>query len=1280
MALQNLRSNTANKRPTASGMVDGQVAINTNATNPGLFFKDAGDGIRKVGPVFIGSSAPNSSPAAGGSTGHSIGEQWLDTSASRYVLKTWDGTAWRDDDSNYLQLTGGALSGALTIDNAANVAALDLKFDGDTDTGFYSPSANTLGVATGGIERLRFDSSGRVGIGTTSPNRVFEIQNASPIIRLTESAGTYSEISASTSILSFRADEGNGAANTRMDFRLNGSEKMRIDSSGNVGIGTSSPGFKLEVNSDTSDSVALFQSTDATARIILRDNGSTSGGYVGVATEDMFFHTNGTERMRIDSSGNARFTQSIRTTASNGSTIIGEFGRSSLFITGGSQDDLGIRATGNMRFAAGGNTERMRIDSSGRVGIGTTSPLTKLAVNCGTDNAAGEFVSTDARVNIGFADNSTTLYSGLSGVRIGADGNNFALYTANSERMRIDNTGRLLVGTTSAVDTSAEAIVHVVDTLGARLVLGRNDTSVADGNGLGGIRFAGNDTTSNTFTTLGEILCQADGTHAAGDNPTRLTFKTTPDGSSTVTERMRIDSSGRVGIGESDPDQMLHISEAASGTTMGVIIQNTATADDSDARLTFNTNSGGAEKTRAYIQATGNTSGVGNLIFATRKSGSTSESARIDSSGNFGVGLASLPATGFNRVIRVKSATGAAGIFAEAPDTSSWLGLYGGTSTSDSAALLYPNTGSFRIGSTSAVGTTSFSEKLRVDSSGRVGIGVASPGRILHVDSGSTSNSYARFTNNNSVSNGAEIGLFDSGAAGPALVLNNTMSDGVVVLNTNSLERMRIDSSGNVGIGTSSADSLVHLRAASGNAVIRLENSNTSVASAESLGSIEWESNDASTGGAGVAAKLNVVDDNGFGTAYGMTFSTGLVSGGSMTLSERMRIDSSGNVKIGTTAPPYTLTADELSLSVGDATTHAVLQLYSGSDKWGGIGFNDNSTDGSNAGFIGYYHPSNYMQFNTNNTERMRIDSAGLVKITGSNEQSMFQLSTGNTAGHTFAGMRGDNEAGIRIVGGGSFPGGGIELGGGLRNSEPGVIKFYAGTASSVNERMRLTLGSNPALCIGKTSGFNANIAGTTIGASGGPRGFIETTRDGGTVLTVARLTSDGKIVSIRQGTSEEGTITVSGSTVSYNGGHLARWSQLAGGAERTEILRGSVLSNLDEMCEWGEEDNEQLNRMKVSDVEGDVNVSGVFQAWDDDDDTYDNDFYCAMTGDFVIRIAQGTTVSRGDLLMSAGDGTAKPQDDDIVRSKTIAKVTSTTVSTTYSDGSYCVPCVLMAC
>ena len=60
----------------------------------------------------------------------------------------------------------------------------------------------------------------------------------------------------------------------------------------------------------------------------------------------------------------------------------------------------------------------------------------------------------------------------------------------------------------------------------------------------------GNDTTSNTYTSLGLIQCEADGTHAAGDNPTRLVFSTTADGASSPTERMRIDSSGRIGIGE----------------------------------------------------------------------------------------------------------------------------------------------------------------------------------------------------------------------------------------------------------------------------------------------------------------------------------------------------------------------------------------------------------------------------------------------------------------------------------------------------------------------------------------------------------------------------------------------------------------------------------------------------------------------------------------------------------------------------------------------------------
>jgi hypothetical protein len=246
-------------------------------------------------------------------------------------------------------------------------------------------------------------------------------------------------------------------------------------------------------------------------------------------------------------------------------------------------------------------------------------------------------------------------------------------------------------------------------------------------------------------------------------------------------------------------------------------------------------------------------------------------------------------------------------------------------------------------------------------------------------------------------------------------------------------------------------------------------------------------------------------------------------------------------------------------------------------------------------------------------------------------------------------------------------------------NDMPGRLVFSTTTdgASSPSERCRI--GSNGYFYVGTSDSSPAanNVAGFVVEAG---NGSFQASRMGEKCADFNRGTNDGAIVNLRQDGVIEGTISVSGTTVSYNGAHLSRWSQLPGGSEREEILRGTVLSNIDEMCAWGEEDNEQLNRMKVSDVEGDKNVSGVFQAWDDDDDTYTDDFYCAMTGDFIIRIAEGVTVERGDLLMSAGDGTAKPQDDDIIRSKTVAKVTSTHVTCTYEDGSYCVPCVLMAC
>jgi hypothetical protein len=124
-----------------------------------------------------------------------------------------------------------------------------------------------------------------------------------------------------------------------------------------------------------------------------------------------------------------------------------------------------------------------------------------------------------------------------------------------------------------------------------------------------------------------------------------------------------------------------------------------------------------------------------------------------------------------------------------------------------------PNTGIYSPGADQLAVATNGTGRLFVASSGNVGVGaaVSSPGRILHVDSASTSNSYIRFTNSNSTGNGAEVGLFDSGAANPSLVLSNSMSDGNVLIYTNGNERLRVTETGKIGIGVSAPQAKLHI-------------------------------------------------------------------------------------------------------------------------------------------------------------------------------------------------------------------------------------------------------------------------------------------------------------------------------------------------------------------------------------------------------------------------------------------------------------------------------------
>ena len=179
-----------------------------------------------------------------------------------------------DTGANALQVSDGAgnnTSLALSTDrvgigNTSPSAELDVSGDVVADeyrldqTGssssavaIHAPATNELAIRTNTAERVRIDSSGNVGIGTTSPASTLEISSSAPSLRLTDetnnTAAVFSSNNEGDAILN--ADLNSVQNNSAIRLRVDGTERMHIDSNGNVGIGTTSPSAPLEVSSTT---------------------------------------------------------------------------------------------------------------------------------------------------------------------------------------------------------------------------------------------------------------------------------------------------------------------------------------------------------------------------------------------------------------------------------------------------------------------------------------------------------------------------------------------------------------------------------------------------------------------------------------------------------------------------------------------------------------------------------------------------------------------------------------------------------------------------------------------------------------------------------------------------------------------------------------------------------------------------------------------------------------------------------------------------------------------
>jgi len=379
--------------------------------------------------------------------------------------------------------------------------APSLSFTGDPDTGIYSPGADQLAISTNGQGRLFVDASGNVGIGQApTGDQEASIRNSGFTALL---VGSNNALGA---MLALDGDSnGDGAGG---DYSY-----IYHNPSGALEILQNSPSGTNEIQFKTAGQ--------------LRATLNSTGLGLGTSSPSSVLHCANAGPLQA----------TIQNTAASLTT----------FLTSGSSAG-GTGTSTNHPFDVYTNNQfRLRVTSTGNVGIGTTSPATPLHVGL----AGGIRFDQDSFVNHTLTSSSNNFVFTANAGAANRTCNfifqgSFSGGASVSEAARIDSSGRLLVGTPSSTNVNTRAVFQGYGASAneyAIVCLKRGDDPPAAGSGLGLLSFGDKD--ADNVASIGAYRGTGTWTHDVSE-PTRLVFSTTADGLSSPTERMRIASDGTI--------------------------------------------------------------------------------------------------------------------------------------------------------------------------------------------------------------------------------------------------------------------------------------------------------------------------------------------------------------------------------------------------------------------------------------------------------------------------------------------------------------------------------------------------------------------------------------------------------------------------------------------------------------------------------------------------------------------------------------------------------------